>query len=273
MSYYYLLAGLPNLTLSSESKPIDTEEVIDTIYRNLKSSDRKLLRYVLYPNDNRNLLNAIFHRFKNYPQEEFLSPAVYSTKQIKEYHINKEMFPSYMEEFLREYEDQFEVMSMREMDDRLWQMFYEEVEKQNPFIADYYDFEKTLKELFSVYNHSYLDWLSVPTLSEGNTLEQVGKGKSISASILRRHPHIEAVDEAISSNNPTDIEKLMEQIKWDYLDEISGFFGREQVMVYALRLLMIQRWQRLTPDTGVTRFKALQDNIKNNVSSLKTYLT
>jgi hypothetical protein len=178
-----------------------------------------------------------------------------------------------MGEFLLDYADQFPTMSIREMEDRLLLMFYEETEQIDPFLAAYFHFEGELKKLFFAYNHSYFDFLTSASSLESTVMSQVGKGKSIPTSILRTHPYTEAIGEAISSRKPYAIEKLMDRIKWDYLGDAKGFFGIEQVLAYMIRLLLIKRWETLVPEIGQRHFDALQKSIKNKVRSLKTNLT
>ncbi|MEQ8582815.1 MAG: DUF2764 family protein [Marinoscillum sp.] len=268
MSYYYLIASLPGLSLNKKAQKIDYEDILDTIQRNLEPSDARQFRYLLYPNDHQNLLHVLFEKHKAIPQTPKVYPAIFSEKELADYHKNRMMFPAYMSYFLDEYTDQFPTLTMKETEELLWELFYEEVEHQDPFIVAYYQFERKLKMFFSAYNYSNFDFLTVPNAEEG-ILNQIGKGLSIPPDWLRNHPHIEDIGEAISSKEPGKIEKLMNQMKWDYLDEKKGVFNKEQVFEYTLKLLMVQRWQNLLPERGASRFVEMQERIKHNVRSLQ----
>lgn len=275
MSYYYLISGLPDLLLEEAianpgKRKIDVDGVVNTIRDNLDSEDERSFRYLIYPNDNRNLLSILFAKHSDLPKSTFLTPAMLAEQDLLDYHKHKGSFPSYMSEFLDAYEDQFLSISPREVENTLLGFFYEEVGQKGPFIAEYYQFERNLKGLFSAYNHSYFDFLAAPVNDEVALLHQVGKGKSIPSDLLRDYPYIEGISEVISTHQPAAIEILMDRIKWDYLDEVKSFFSGEQVFAYTLRLLMVNRWQTMNAEIGAARFDELQKNIKNKVRSLKT---
>jgi hypothetical protein len=276
MNYYYLIASLSDLSLDSEQQTIDFKEIVETIQRNLEPTDETRFKYVLYQNDNRNLLKTLFERNNKLPSKTHTAhhvPAVFSEQEIKDYKKNAGRFPDYMGEFLRHYADQFETMSIAEMEDRLLQLFYEETVQVDPFLAGYYEFETSLKKLFFAYNYSLFDFLKTSAAKDSPAFEQVYQDQSVTNEILRAYPAAEAIGEAIALKKPETIEKLMDSIMWDYLEDVSGFFGIEQLLVYVIRLLMIQRWESLAPEISLKRFNALQESIKNKVHSLQTSLT
>lgn len=275
MSYYYLISGLPDLLLEESiantgKKKIGVDEVLNTIRDNLESEDERSFRYLIYPNDNRNLLSILFAKYSDLPKSTFLTPAMLAEQDLLDYHKHKGSFPSYMSEFLDTYEDQFPSIPPSEMENKLLDFFYEEAGQEDQFIAAYYQFERNVKRLFSTYNHSCFDFLAAPADADDTLLNQVGKGKSIPSGLLRDYPYIEDIAEVISTQQPAAIEMLMDQIKWDYLDEVRSFFSGEQVFAYTLRLLMVNRWQTMNAEIGAARFEELQKNIKNKVRSLKT---
>jgi len=269
MSYYYLISGLPDLNLNKSSQKIDFGEIVDTIQRNLNPEDERSFRYLLYPNDNRNLLNVLFVKYKNFPEAAFFFPSILSVSAIQDYGIQKTIFPSYMSEFLNSYEDQFASMTLREMEDQLWGNFYREVEKQDPFIGHYFLFDRQLKELTAWYNASHFDFLSKASSKKDTSLSlnQPGKAKPVLADLPGDYPYLEKLEEAIASGLPDKIEQCVDQIKWSYLSQVPGFFGREQVFVYVLKLLVVLRWQKTNPEEGENHFSEIQENIKQKVNS------
>ncbi|MEL7002819.1 MAG: DUF2764 family protein [Bacteroidota bacterium] len=267
MSYYYLIAGLPELTLESNLKKMDCDELFETIKRNLEPSDWQTLKYLIYPIDNRNLLTVLFLKYKNFSISPFLTPSIFSEEEMNEYHKHKSAFPDYMEEYLKLNEDQFPTMSPREMEAKLWDMFYEEMSSQDQFVIDYYHFENRLKETIAAYNSDYFSFLGEPSLTDYTLLGQLGKGKTVSTTLLREYPYVEELGEKIHTSDPLSLERFIDRIKWDYLDEVKGYFERDQVFVYALRLLMIKRWQTLELEKEEQRFNAIHKTIKESFNS------
>ncbi|MEQ8927001.1 MAG: DUF2764 family protein [Fulvivirga sp.] len=273
MSYYYLISSLADLSPDGDNKNIDYEGSIDLIKRNLLPSDRQLFNYLLLPNDNKNLLNVLFSKFHNIPYEGYIFPAVYSEDQIKDYSKNKETFVNYLGEFIQKFEDQFTQMSPAALEKALNQLFFEELINQDEFLSSYFHFEKELTDLFASYNYSHFDILTLePEVSNAQFL-QLGKGKSIPAALLRSYPYLEEISEAVAAQQPQEIQNLSNRIKWDYLENIKGFFGREQVFVYTLKLMMAYQAQLLDAETGLARFEILKENTKNRMQSPQTQPT
>lgn len=266
MNYYYLLAGLPNLTSIMDTRKIDFPEVLDTIRRNLTPTDEQQFRYLLYPNDNRNLLNTLFHKYYDFPPTALAYPHSISKLELQDYRHQQAAFPSYMGEFLSE-EDQFTNMSPREIENQLWHLFYEETNEQSLFIAQYFQFERKLKEVIAAYHDSLFDFLPAPSLEDDSIQNQVGVGKSIAPSLQKEYPYIEALGEQIIAGNPADLEYFIDQIKWDYLEQFREPFSREQVFAYSLKLFLVYRNQLRNADSGQIRFTELQQTIKNSVHS------
>lgn len=267
MKYYYLIAGLPDLSPGMDTRKIDFNEVAETIQRNLEPDDKRQFRYLLYPRDNRNLLNVLWAKYKDFPQQGHVSPCIVNEEELQDYRSHQSTLPSYMGDFLSLYEDQFPNMSPREMEDRLWEGFYEEVNAQSSFIKGYFQFEKSLKEILAAYNSSYYDFLSPPSAIDESILGQVGKGKSVTPGLQREHPYIEELYEKLETQRPDQLEKFINQIKWDYLEEVNADFGLEQVLAYTIRLLLTYDIDQRQLEKGASRLVELQENIKNRVQS------
>ncbi|MEM9832069.1 MAG: DUF2764 family protein [Bacteroidota bacterium] len=266
MNYYYLLAGLPDLTLTMDTRKTDFSEVLETIRRNLTPTDEQQFQYLLYPNDNRNLLDTLFHKYHDFPPTALAYPNSISESELKNYRRQQAAFPSYMVEFLST-EEQFTNMSPREMENQLWHLFYEETTEQSPFITQYFQFERKLKEVIAAYHNSLFSFLSSPSLEDDSIQSQVGVGKAFSPSLQKEYPYIDALGEQIVAGNPADLENFIDQIKWDYLDEFREPFSREQVFAYGSKLLLVYRNQLRSTDSGQVRFTELQQTIQRSVSS------
>ncbi len=270
MSYYYLISGLPDLTPDGAPPKMDFEETLDTIERNLEESDRELFRYLVYPNDNRNFLSFLFEEYKDFPTSPFIQPAILPRETIRGYRRQKGSLPQYMDEFVTEYEDQFPTMTLTAMEERLTEMFHEEVKSlTEPFITDYFSFEKKLQEAIAAYNLSMFDFLPQPPTSDDNVFYQLGKHKSLPASLQREYPFLEEMGEVFEDFKPDNLERFVDRIKWDYLSSLTGFFERQHVYAYTLKLLLVWRWRRLEGEREQPHFNELSYKIKTSVRSPK----
>jgi hypothetical protein len=274
MSYYYLISGLPDLEVDTIPAKIDFEETLDTIERNLEEVDKELFRYLIYPNDNRNFLNVLFHEFKDFPMNPLVRPSVLPANIIKGYRRMRGSLPQYMSEFLSEHEDHLATMTMTDMEEKLMEKFQAQLnDTDNSFIIDYFTFEYQLKNAVAAYNLSHFDFLPKPPTSVDNIFYQLGKNKSIPPFLQQQYPFLEELAEITEDLIPNNIERFIDRIKWDYLSNLVGFFQREHVFAYTLKLLLVWRWQQLKVEQDEPHFEKLTERIKASIPSPKITLT
>jgi hypothetical protein len=78
----------------------------------------------------------------------------------------------------------------------------------------------------------------------------------------------EIIRNAVQETNPLQGERTIDQLRWDFLDELSlsHFFDIEALQVYYLRLQLVERQNRFKQEAGVKGFK-------NNYDQVATQLT
>lgn len=273
MSYYYLIAGLPTLTPEVEPGQIEFEKTFELIQRNLSDQDLKYYRFLLYPNDIRNLLSVLFKEYYDLTPLPFSTPSVFAADDISEYRFSRRNFPDFMNDFLVQNEDRFPAMTIAEMEMLLMNSFYEEISKLgNDFIRDYFEFYQRLKGIIAAFNYNAQGFLSKPDVEGADRLiGQIGPSRSPTSTILKEHAYVEELIEQFSSDDPEEMERFTDRIIWDYLeDQPKGSFSAEEVFAYTIKLLMKQRWSRLAQDQGDELFEKLHQKIENYVRSPKT---
>ena len=248
MKYYYLIATLPSLSLEEMKAKIDFEETLETIQRNLEKEDESLFQFILVPNDHRNLLNVIFGQYHQLPLPAMVSPSLFDQETIKEYAHRPYEFPPHMADFLVTSQERFDGMTMKEMENQLLDRFYQAVAKvDDEFIRDYFAFEQALHSIVAGLNRSLyestgsIEPIEIDRISE--RLSQEGAGATL---LAKTYPFIEKLGQAMATKDPMQIEKTIDQVKWEYIEGASNdFFGRQQVFGYTIKLLMVKRWADL----------------------------
>ena len=68
-------------------------------------------------------------------------------------------------------------------------------------------------------------------------------------------------------------ERAIDQIRWDYLDELNTFnyFTVEVILAQVIKLRMILRWIRLDEPTGRELFRKFIDNLNNSYTFDKEF--
>lgn len=271
MNYYYLISGLPDLRFGEEHPQLDTSEVLDTIQRNLEPADENIFRFLLYPIDNQNLLNAIFEDHKSISPFAFKHHGLFDKEMLKSYRRQKGFLPAYMGEFLNLWEEYFPTLTMWEIEEKLESQYYSEIEHQNCFfLSEYYAFKRKLKDLMAVFNKSYFNpMLSNTPESMRSLSNQVGKGKTPPASFFNDYPFLEEMDEVFARQDPLETDRFADRLTWEYLEETKGHFEQDKVFAYVLKLLIVDKWIGRDAEEGKKRFDELSSHIKSHVSKPK----
>ena len=273
MKYYYLIASLPSLSPKMDASNLDFDELYDVIQRNLTQEDKHYLKYLTYPNDLDNLLTVLSEEYHDQSLKHFKKPGFYSFDELRSYKKNRRNFPDFINDFLADNDDRLANMSQREMEDAMRNRFYDEVfELKNDFLKSYFSFLKNLRSLIGAYNYNSFDFLSKPNINQKDRLlSQVGPGRSPSASLLRDHPFLEDLVSVLSRDEPMEKEQFIDQLQWDFLDEMNREqFNREAVYVYYIKLQILQRWLIIDTETEKEEFEALLEKMIHREPSTKT---
>ncbi len=259
MKYYYLIASLPELSLDDPLPVVDVNKTLQFIHRNLEKDDQQLSKYLIYPNDNQNLINLIIEKHHNLPLPEFRTPALFSREELIHSMKTGNDLPDYMMEYLTKYKKRFDQLRLSMIEEYLWVGFYKEVAGLNhPFILEYFEFVKILRQIAASHNYDIIED-SVPTgLADNLVFRELGLGKPISI-LSKTYPYIEKLWNSLDSRDPVIIDRCMNAIRWDFIDnyEISTSFTNTQLFGWMLKLIHYTRWAGLAKEKGKIRFEKI----------------
>ena len=273
MSYYYLISSLPEISPTMETSQVDFDETFDSIRRNLSKDDRKLLRYLIYPNDIQNLLSTLFHEYWDAPLATFKKPAIFNAEEITNYKLIRRNFPDFINGFLAENEDRLAGMSMQEVEDTIMDQFYIKVYALNyKFLTEYYNFIRSLKAIVAAFHFNTYDFLSQPNIIDADRLIlQIGPDRAPSAMVSRDYPYLEELIKILSENHSEKTQRFIDSIVWNYLNETAdGVFSRNAVFAYTIKLQILQRWHITKTGSNNANFQQLLHKIINTERSAKT---
>lgn len=261
MNYYYLITSLPELSIDDPSSQIDVEEILDFINRNLSDEDQATGRYLIYPNDNYNLVNQIFEKFHNIPATEFRTPSIFDQEEIQQFIRKEYKVPEYMNNFMDFHRGKLDLLRPSRIEEYLWTDFYKEVATlDNRFIIDYYEYDRTLRHLAFIHNSNLFEESPISEFVSDPINRQLGLSRPESV-LVQTYPFVSDLYSALDSKNPMIIEKTMDRIRWDFIDgyEIWSSFSNTQVFGWMLKLVHHARWSALTEDKGKLRSKELTE--------------
>ncbi|MBR5936234.1 MAG: DUF2764 family protein [Bacteroidaceae bacterium] len=274
--YYYLIAGLADISLDDSKAPASVESLREELYEALDAADRKVMDMLLLENDCRNLLSALSEisalsavsaRNSSLFSEEQLQDLIACVKTQEQCPAG---IPQFMYNFVQEYQDESWRDKAAFAEDRLWSLFYEyAMNSKNEFVRSWYEFNLDLNNI-----------LSAMTARKYNLdAQKVIVGSNATAQALRTSgardwglsQEVDFFDEVMRLLEEDDLsqrERKTDLIRWHWLEEHTFFdyFTVERLFSYMVRLGMVERWTTLDKEKGQQLFRKLIGELKAQTS-------
>lgn len=269
--YYYLVAGLPELTLEDSKLSYTVADFKTEIYPSLSSSDQKLIDLFYLKFDNANVLKLLedkeagIDKRGNFSQDE-LNEYIAVIKEGGT--VNSKEFPDYLSAFITDY---FTVPTENQglMEDHLAALYYDYAMKsENKFISSWFEFNLTINNILLAFTARKYKW-DVAQNIVGNT-EVCEALRTSGARDFGLSGEVDFFDQLVKINETAELierEKKLDSLRWNWMEEATFFdyFTIERLFVFLLQLEMIERWISLDKEKGNQLFRSIIDSLKNEV--------
>ena len=269
--YYYLVAGLPELTLEDSKLSYTVADFKAELYPDLSDEDKKLIDLFYLKFDNANVLkllkdkDAAIDLRGNYSAEELVE-FISSLKEGDE--IADAVFPSYLSTFIFEYfnataEDDFLY------EDRLAALYYEYAMKcKNKFVSSWFAFNLTMNNILVALTARKFK-MDIAPLIVGDT-EVCEALRTSGARDFGLTGEVDFLDQLVKISETEELverEKKIDQLRWTWMEEATFFnyFTVERLFVFLLQLEMIERWISLDKEKGNQLFRSIIATLKDEV--------
>ena len=269
--YYYLVAGLPELTLEDSKLSYTVADFKAELYPDLSDEDRRLIDLFYLKFDNANVLkllkdkDAAIDSRGNYSAEE-LAEFISSLKDGDE--VADAVFPSYLSTFISEYfntpaEDDF----LHE--DRLAALYYAYAMKcRNKFVSSWFAFNLTMNNVLVALTARKFK-MDIAPLIVGDT-EVCEALRTSGAPDFGLTGEVDFLDQLVKISETEELverEKKIDQLRWNWMEEATFFnyFTVERLFVFLLQLEMIERWISLDKEKGNQLFRSIIATLKDEV--------
>ena len=269
--YYYLVAGLPELTLEDSKLSYTVADFKAELYPDLSDEDRRLIDLFYLKFDNANVLkllkdkDAAIDSRGNYSAEE-LAEFISSLKDGDE--VADAVFPSYLSTFISEYfntpaEDDF----LHE--DRLAALYYAYAMKcRNKFVSSWFAFNLTMNNVLVALTARKFK-MDIAPLIVGDT-EVCEALRTSGARDFGLTVEVDFLDQLVKISETEELverEKKIDQLRWNWMEEATFFnyFTVERLFVFLLQLEMIERWISLDKEKGNQLFRSIIATLKDEV--------
>ena len=264
--YHYLIASLPDLVGPEESPNHPFPGFLEFCREQMPPSDIDLLCSCFFLNDVKNVCR--------YAQNEgnYVNPSYYSREFFDEALVDKDLFLPFISDFFFDLDAGTRLYPDVPPENELLIRLFENIEAHfESFIRDYLYFELHCRNISTALSHRSLD------------LDYTGKiipADFISERILQSNAPdfglggdiglFEPVLDRFGNTAPIEIEKTIERIRWNWLDEAVGYrmFSRDAVITYAIKLQSVERWLELSPDDGRKMLDVLIQQAREKSSAI-----
>lgn len=269
-NYYYLIAGLPDISFDGSKAPVTVESFRSEVYEALNGSDRKVMDLLLLENDCRNLI-ALLNGGSvpaDAPKGLFGADRLEEViAQVKVQDKPDQDIPRFICTFIQEWQNE----SWREMagfaEDRLWSLFYEyAMQSDNKFVREWYRFNLNVNNIQA----------AITARTYGLDMQKVIVGSDDIARALRTSgardwglsqelDYFEDVARLQEEDDLAQRERKTDMLRWRWLEENSFFdyFSVEKLFSYMVRLSMVERWTGMDRERGQQLFRELIGSLKD----------
>ena len=269
-AYYYLVAGLPDISLEDGKLSYTVDSFKSEIYPELSDKDKKIIDLFYLKFDNDNLLHLL--KDKDYTvkiQGLFSADEILSLiDTVKEGDVSDKKYPSYFSKFISEYfalapEDSYKASDMLTSDYYSYAM-----KTKNSFVSAWFEFNLNLNNIQSAISaRKYKLDVSSVIVGDTEVCEMLRTSNARDFGLGDALSYLDSIQRISEIDDLVEREKKIDQLKWNWL-EIESFFDYftiERLFVFLLQLEMIERWISLDKDKGNELFRALIQSLKNEV--------
>lgn len=269
--YYYLVAGLPELTLEDSKLSYTVADFRTEIYPELSSSDQKLIDLFYLKFDNQNVLRLLKDKEATidprglFSQEE-LNEIISVAKEGGE--MNSKQVPSYLFDFVFDYVNAPNDNATL-LEDSLAALYYEYAMKSsNTFVSSWFEFNLILNNVLVAFIARKYKWEVAPLII-GNT-EICEALRTSGARDFGLSGEVDCLEQLVKVSEITDLverEKKLDSLRWNWMEEATFFnyFTIERIFAFLLQLEMIERWIALDKEKGNQLFRSIIESLKNEV--------
>ena len=272
--YYYLVTGLPELTLEDNKLRYSVADFKKEFYPELSSGDKKLVDLFYLRFDNENVLSLLKDREAQIDERGNYSAdsirAIIGQIQEEGKILTPNVLPSYLNQFITSYMldptfTEGKVMVV----DRLAAMYYAYAMKcGNDFLSSWFEFNLHVNNILVALTARKFK-MEVEPLIVGDT-EVCQTLRSSNARDFGLSSEVDYLEQVVKISEIADLverEKKIDQLRWKWMEEKTFFeyFSLERLYVFLLQTDIIERWLTLDKEKGNQMFRSIIAALKDEV--------
>ncbi len=270
-NYYYLVAGLQDITLDIHKLSMGQVEFRQELKTALHPKDYKLTEILFYPFDNSNLLNLLNK------SDLDLDPRGNFDQALLEENIKETTgeLPSYMDKFIIAFKEDEPVIAGLSHENQLTALFYRYTQNlKDDFLPEWFRFNRDLNNLLTAMICRKYD---IPhenqIIGDDETSDTIRKSHARDFGLSAEIPWLDDLLNIAKNDDVQEREKAIDQLRWKYLEEVTFFeyFTIDKILAFTLKLGMVERWLAIDHEHGSKMFKELLQELKSSYKLPETF--
>ena len=269
-AYYYLVAGLPDISLEDGKLSYTISDFRAESYGDLSAKDQALIDLFYLKYDHADLLSllkdkdAVTQGKGNFSSEDLLQLIA----SVKEGEKPDAKFPSYLYDFIEQYLA-LPADELYKAENLLASAYYAYAMKsKNPFIASWFEFNLNINNILAAFAaRKYKMNVAEVIVGDTEVCEMLRTSNARDFGLSETLDYFEPLQRLVETDDLVEREKKVDQLKWKWLEDASFFhyFTVERLFVFLLQLEMIERWVLLDKEKGSELFRQMIQNLKDEV--------
>ena len=269
-AYYYLVAGLPDISLEDGKLSYTISDFRAESYGDLSAKDQALIDLFYLKYDHADLLSllkdkdAVTQGKGNFSSEDLLQLIA----SVKEGEKPDAKFPSYLYDFIAQYLA-LPADELYKAENLLASAYYAYAMKsKNPFIASWFEFNLNINNILAAFAaRKYKMNVAEVIVGDTDVCEMLRTSNARDFGLSETLDYFEPLQRLVETDDLVEREKKVDQLKWKRLEDASFFhyFTVERLFVFLLQLEMIERWVLLDKEKGSELFRQMIQNLKDEV--------
>lgn len=269
-AYYYLVAGLPDISLEDGKLSYTISDFRAESYGDLSAKDQALIDLFYLKYDHADLLSllkdkdAVTQGKGNFSSEDLLQLIA----SVKEGEKPDAKFPSYLYDFIAQYLA-LPADELYKAENLLASAYYAYAMKsKNPFIASWFEFNLNINNILAAFAaRKYKMNVAEVIVGDTDVCEMLRTSNARDFGLSETLDYFEPLQRLVETDDLVEREKKVDQLKWKWLEDVSFFhyFTVERLFVFLLQLEMIERWVLLDKEKGSELFRQMIQNLKDEV--------
>ena len=270
-NYYYLIAGLPELSLDDSKLGTTVREFRELYYPELAADDRVLLDLIFLSYDNANLLALLKDK-----EADIVEGGLYSSEELlgiieaaRAEEAPDRQYPRYMYDFVAQMESEESAAEGIFPEDRLAQLYYAHAMNQgNAFVERWFAFNLDLNNFLTAITARRYDLDVKPLIvGDNDVAKALRTSNSRDFGLTGVMDGFEEVMRISEIENLVERERKLDVLKWEWMEENSFFdyFTVEKLFAFLVKIQIIERWISLDAEAGGEMLRSMIRQLKDEV--------